>query len=370
MVMQHNALPPRDEMYAALLNRDASFEGLFVFGVRTTGIFCRPTCPARKPAEKNVSYFVNTADALFAGFQPCKRCYPMEPVGAVPDWLRGLIKALESDPSRRWQDQDLRDLGLEPTRVRRWFKQHHDMTFHAFQRARRLGMALGQLSLGGDIPQTAFAAGFESVSGFHDAIKRICGGAPGQARDATVVYLTRIPTPLGPMVIGATETALCLLEFADRSMLETQLKRIRKVLGAVVVPGETAITRLAAEEIDAYFDGSLREFSVPLELSGTDFQRQVWQELETIPFGVTRSYREQAQRINRPSAVRAVAGANGDNRISIIIPCHRVIGADGTLTGYGGGLWRKHWLLEHEGVELTEGVVVKESGNPTHEPLE
>lgn len=357
-------------MYAALLERDSRFEGLFVFGVRTTGIFCRPTCPARKPAQKNVSFFANTADALFAGFRPCKRCYPMEPAGAVPEWLRTLIKALEKDPSRRWQDQDLRDFKLEPSRVRRWFKQHHDMTFHAYQRARRLGLALGQLSLGDDISQTAFASGFESVSGFHDAVKRVCGGAPGQARDSTVVYLTRIPTSLGPMVIGATDSALCFLEFADRRMLETQLKRIRKTLKAVVVPGETAITRLAAQEIDAYFDGSLQEFTVPLELSGTEFQQQVWQELETIPFGVTRSYSEQAKRIGRPSAVRAVAGANGDNRISIIIPCHRVIGADGSLTGYGGGLWRKHWLLEHEGVDLRNGVATKETGNSAPEPLE
>ncbi len=197
--MPYEALPPPDEMFSAVLNRDISYEGLFIFGVRTTGIFCRATCPARKSARENVTFFAITADALFAGFRPCKRCYPMEPAGAVPDWLRGLIKALESDPSRRWQDQDLRDFGLEPTRVRRWFKRHHDMTFHAYQRARRLGLALGQLSLGEDISQTAFASGYESVSGFHDAVKRICGGAPGQARDATVVYLTRISSRLGPM---------------------------------------------------------------------------------------------------------------------------------------------------------------------------
>ncbi len=335
-------------MYLALVRRDPAYEGLFFVGVRTTGIFCRPTCPARKPAESSVEYFGDASRALFAGYRPCKRCHPMEPMGRAPDWLRGLLEEIEADPGRRWRDGDLRGAGLDPARVRRWFKTHHGMTFHAYQRARRLGLALGQLSLGADILDTAFRNGFDSLSGFNEAIQRLAGDSPGCVRGATLVHLTRVPTPLGPMVVGATDEALCLLEFADRRMLETQLKRIRKVLQAVIVPGETEITKSTAEQIGAYLEGSLREFRLPLQTAGTAFQETIWKELRTIPYGETRSYGEQARRIGRPKAVRAVARANGDNRIAIIVPCHRVIGADGGLTGYGGGLWRKRWLLELE----------------------
>jgi AraC family transcriptional regulator of adaptative response/methylated-DNA-[protein]-cysteine methyltransferase len=172
--------------------------------------------------------------------------------------------------------------------------------------------------------------------------------SPEAATAPRVVKLSRVPTPLGPMVAGATEEALCLLEFADRRMLETQLERVRKRLGAVVVSGETEVTRQVAEELESYFGGRLREFTVPLDTSGTELQEAVWAELRTIPYGSTRSYGEQARRVGRPEAVRAVARANGDNRIAIIVPCHRVIGADGSLTGYGGGLWRKRSLLELE----------------------
>ena len=346
------SVPPEPEMWRAFSERDASYDDVFFTGVRTTGIFCRPTCPARKPRRENVEYFGTAAEALFGGYRPCRRCRPMEPKGEAPAWLRGVLEALERAPDRRIRDADLREAGLDPARVRRWFQAHHGMTFQAYQRARRLGSALGQLSIGDDIVQTAYRNGFESLSGFNDAVRRLAGDSPGRVRDATVVRLTRIPTPLGPMLVGATDDALCLLEFAERRMLETQLGRVRRQLGAVLVPGETEVTRRVADELGRYFAGELTEFTVPLATAGTPFQEDVWAELRTIPYGETRSYGEQARRIGRPSAVRAVARANGDNRIAVIIPCHRVIGSDGTLTGYGGGLWRKKRLLELERGEV------------------
>lgn len=335
-------------MWRAFTGRDAGYDGVFFTGVRTTGIFCRPTCPARKPRRENVAFFATAADALFAGFRPCRRCRPLESRGRPPEWLRPLLDDLERQPGRRVTDADLRDRGLDPVRVRRWFRSHHGMTFHAYQRARRLGVALGRLSLGDDITTTAYRTGFESLSGFNDAVQRLTGDAPGGARHTTVLHLTRLPTPLGPMLAGATDEALCLLEFADRRGFEAQLRRIRTRLGAAVVPGETAVTRQLGDELEAYFQGDLRRFTVPLALHGTPFQETVWEELRGIPYGETRSYGEQARRIGRPNAVRAVARANGDNRIAVLVPCHRVIGADGTLTGYGGGLWRKKRLLDLE----------------------
>jgi AraC family transcriptional regulator of adaptative response/methylated-DNA-[protein]-cysteine methyltransferase len=173
------------------------------------------------------------------------------------------------------------------------------------------------------------------------------GAAPTRL-SGPVVTMTRIETPLGPMLAGATDAGVCLLEFVDRAMIETQLDRMRRLLRAALVPGSSPHLDRLADEMRGYFAGLLRRFETPLDMQGTPFQREVWSALQTIPYGETRSYSEQARIVGDPAAVRAVARANGDNRIAIVIPCHRVVGADGSLTGYGGGLWRKRWLLDHE----------------------
>lgn len=346
-------MPSGDEMYQALVQRDASYDGIFVVGVRSTGIFCRPACPARKPLRENVEFFPDVGAALARGFRPCKRCQPMQPPGETPLELKALLAEIDADPALRLRDDDLRQRGLQPAMVRRWFKRHHDMTFQAYQRARRLGNAMGTLAQGAPVTHAAFDSGFDSLSGFQEALRRITGRPAGASRDARVVHLTRVLTPLGPMVLGATDKAVLLLEFTDRRMLETQLRRLEKRLRCVFLPGSTAVGQTLESELGAYFAGTLREFTVPLQPAGTDFQQAVWQVLRTIPYGQTRSYGEQARQLGRPSAVRAVAQANGDNPIAIVVPCHRVIGADGKLTGYGGGLWRKRWLLHHEGVDPT-----------------
>lgn len=335
-------------MYDALVRRDSTYEGLFIVAVKTTGIFCRPTCPARKPKPQNVEYFGGVRDALLAGYRPCLRCRPMEPAGAEPAWLRSLLAEIEADPELRIRDQGLRERGLEPARVRRWFQRNHGMTFHAYQRARRLGNALAQIRQGADLTDTGFGAGFESASGFRDAFAKLFGDTPGRSRQATIVRVTRVLTPLGAMIAAATDAHLLLLEFADRRMLETQIKRLRKLVSPSFVPGDNDILAQTQREIGEYFAGERTTFDVPITLPGTEFQQAVWAGLQTIPYGETRSYAQQAERIGRPAAVRAVGKANGDNRLAIIVPCHRVVGADGALTGYGGQLWRKRALLELE----------------------
>ena len=150
--MMETQLPPTSEMYQALLQRDSAYDGIFFLGVRTTGIFCRPTCPAKKPLRKNVEFFESTRQALLSGYRPCLRCTPMLPNGGVPSWLGGLMAAIEIDPARRWTDADLRGRTLDPARVRRWFKRQHGMTFHAYLRARRLGLAMGRIREGVETP--------------------------------------------------------------------------------------------------------------------------------------------------------------------------------------------------------------------------
>lgn len=346
--MTNPTLPDSPTMYQALLRKDTSFEGIFFAAIKTTGIFCRPSCTARKPKPENVEYYANASDAIRHGYRPCKVCHPMELKDATPDWLEALLQEINADPSIRLRNGDLRARGLQPERVSRWFKKTHGITFHAYQRMLRINQAFGQIRYGETVTDTAFNNGYKSLSGFGESFKKATGFAPAESSKQKIISVTRLLTPLGPMMAGATDSGICLLEFTDRRMLETQLARLKKYLKAEIVPGEHPLFKTLDAQLKEYFERKRRDFELPLDLSGTTFQQQVWGELLRIPFGTTRSYREQAMNIGNPKAVRAVAKANGDNRISIIIPCHRVIGSDGELTGYGGGLWRKKWLLEHE----------------------
>jgi AraC family transcriptional regulator of adaptative response/methylated-DNA-[protein]-cysteine methyltransferase len=176
----------------------------------------------------------------------------------------------------------------------------------------------------------------------------VFGVSPSNSKKANVIDLKRIETPIGTMYACAVEDGICMLEFTDRKMLETELKYLSKVFNATILQGNNPHFDLLEKELSRYFDGQLKEFSVPLVTPGSAFQQLVWKELQTIPYGTVRSYSEQASALNKPLAVRAVANANGMNKISILIPCHRVIGSDGQLTGYGGGIWRKKWLLDLE----------------------
>lgn len=331
------------------MNRDPAFDGVFYTGVSTTGIFCRTTCTARKPRPENVRFFPGLRDAVAAGFRPCKRCRPLLPRGTPPDWVLDLIAAVEADPDHRWTDADLNNQGVAPANARRWFKRNHGLTFHDYARARRMARALDALRDGAGVTHVAFDAGYESLSGFNAAFKKVAGRPPDQARAAVPVFVQRIATPLGTMVAAAVDEGLVLLEFADRRMLETQFERVRsRMPGAVLLTGPHPHTEKITDELNAYFAGKGARFTTPLLTLGTSFQKAVWAQLVKIPAGRTRSYGQVAAEIGRPTAVRAVARANGDNRLAIVVPCHRVVGADGALTGYGGGLWRKRRLLELE----------------------
>jgi len=346
--MSIQTLPPESVMVEAFLSRDASFDGVFVTAVHTTGVFCRPTCPAKKPRRENLSFFGSTRDALRSGYRPCKRCRPLEERGSAPEWLQPLLEEMEADPNRRWTDEELEARGWSPGRVRRWFQRHHGMTFHAYHRARRLASAMDQVRDGAAVSRAAFESGYDSLSGFQEAFRRLFGAPPTQTARSTVIQVDRVTTPLGPMVLGATEEALCLAEFTDRPMLLRQMERVRDRMDAVLVTGRNETLERAGRQLGEYFARRLRRFELPLAPVGTPFQRAVWEELLRIPYGEVRSYGDVARALGRPGAVRAVGKANGGNALAVVIPCHRVVGSDGQLVGYGGGLWRKRRLLEME----------------------
>lgn len=344
-----NAAMTFDEQYDAICRRDPEYVGIFLTAVKTTGIFCRPTCTARTPKRENVEFFAAAQEAIRHGYRPCKVCKPMEPPSETPGFIKALIAELQADPGLRFRAGDLRSRGIEPATVRRWFLRHHRMTFNAYQRMLRLNRAYQELSAGKLVAATAFDSGYESLSGFAEGFRNTFGAAPSQAGETAVIHLMRFSTPIGPMVACATDAGVCLCEFTDRRMLETEFADLQKRLSAVILPAhDNAHLGQLKAELREYFDGARKTFDVPLDTPTTPFRQRVWDELLTIPYGATRSYAEQAMRIGKPTAVRAVASANGQNRVAIVIPCHRVIGADGSLTGYAGGLARKQWLLDHE----------------------
>ena len=362
-----HTLPPRAELERAVRRRDAAYAGIFVVGVTTTGIVCRPGCPARTPRPEHLEFFASVEQALQAGFRPCLRCKPTEPNAGEPAWARDLLLRVEADPEARVRTADLRALGLDPDTVRRHFRRRHGMTFQAYARARRLAGALADLRKGGSIDDAVLDSGFESHSGFRSAFARLFGGPPGRRRDAPAVVVRVLESPLGPLVAGASPRGACLLEFTDRRMLETQLRMLAQRLGAVLVPGRSAHLDLLAREVDEYFAGRRRRFDVPLDLPGTPFQQQVWAALRAIPYGETRSYAALAATIGRPrkarGGARALGRANGQNRLAIVIPCHRVVNEDGSLGGYGGGLRRKQHLLDLERGALASGSVARRAAD-------
>jgi AraC family transcriptional regulator of adaptative response/methylated-DNA-[protein]-cysteine methyltransferase len=296
-----------------------------------------------------VEFFGSIKECLFAGYRPCKRCHPLETNGAPPEWVSKLMARVESAPEERLKAEALRALGITPERARRWFQQHYGMSFAAWCRGHRLAGAFTQIRNGAKLDDAVFGSGFESHSGFRDAFHRTFGNAPGRARlNSARIVCAIIESPLGPLLAAANDEGICLLEYTDRRMLEKNLGTMRKRFNCAVVPGEHLWLTQLRRELAEYFSGKRSAFTAPPAPRGTAFQEQVWRELRRIPHGQTISYDELARRIGRPTAQRAVARANGMNRICILIPCHRVIGKDGTLTGYGGGLWRKRLLLELE----------------------
>ncbi len=350
-------LPPEAEMYQALLRRDRGYDGIFVVGVKTTGIFCRATCFARKPRRENVEYFATASEALLAGYRPCRRCRPLDNGEQPPQWVESLRRRVDRAPTARVSDADLRAMSIDPHRARRYFKRHYGMTFHAYHRARRMGMALREVRAGRDLTEVGFRHGYGSPSGFRYAFARVFGGPPGRHRQAGCLYVRWLDTPLGALVAVAGDDGLCLLEFVDRRGLETQISTLRRRLDGAIVPGRNAHLDAIAVQVGRYFEGTLMRFTVALVMPGTPFQEAVWRRLLQIPYGHTSTYSQLANELDRPGASRAVGRANGDNRLAIVVPCHRVVRADGNLCGYGGGLWRKKWLLDHE-----RGVRIQESG--------
>jgi AraC family transcriptional regulator, regulatory protein of adaptative response / methylated-DNA-[protein]-cysteine methyltransferase len=341
-------LPSHGTLYQALLERDERYDGQVYVCVATTGIFCRLTCPARKPKIENCTFYATIGECIENGFRACKRCHPLQASAMSDPAIKALLTLLDKRPDFRWSEAHIAELGFDLSTVRRSFKRQFGMTFLEMARHKRIKEGFESLSQGGKVITAQHQASFESPSAFRAAFTRLLGGTPSSFSKNPLLLASWILTPLGDMIAVCSQTQLHLLEFIDRKALSNELKKLQFSTKTGIGVGRTKITEQLEDELAAFFGGRKATFETPLALQGSTFTLQVWEELRLIPAGHTRSYSEIARRIGKSSASRAVARANGANQIALLVPCHRVIGADGSLTGYGGGRWRKQRLIEIE----------------------
>jgi AraC family transcriptional regulator, regulatory protein of adaptative response / methylated-DNA-[protein]-cysteine methyltransferase len=334
-----------DAAWAAVLRRDRSFDGRFVTGVLTTGIYCRPSCAARHPARGNVRFFADGTEARAAGLRACKRCRPDEVARDEAAVLAAIdeIKASEGLPRL---DELAAAVGYSPTHFQRVFTRATGLSPTAYARALREERAREALAGGESVTGAIYDAGFESASRFYDSMQGRLGMAPSawvKGGAGVTIRWAVVESSLGPMLVAATEKGVCRLSFGrGREELE------RLFPNAELAEGGAEFGALVQRVVGAVDDPASGR-DIPVDVRGTAFQERVWQELRRIPPGETRSYAEIAAAAGKPKAVRAAGSANGANHVPVLIPCHCVVRSDGSLGGYAYGLDIKKKLLEREG---------------------
>jgi AraC family transcriptional regulator of adaptative response/methylated-DNA-[protein]-cysteine methyltransferase len=336
-------------LYEMLVRRDATLDALVFVAVKSTGIYCRLSCPAAKPLFRNCTFYTSSNECERLGYRPCLRCKPNELAPRSPIVL-DLLDELRADPSFRWSEKQLRNRGYDPSTVRRHFEKELGLSFLKLARNTRVHEALHVNAKRGESAQLE-ASGYRSEAAFKLAIERMYGAASLTRQSASATReeacVDRISTPLGEMVSLATPKGCLLLEFVDRLGLEQEISAMAKRY--IVVFNRIEMHRLIHEQLDEYFAGSRKKFTIPLVTSyGSPFQRSVWSALQDIPLGSTVSYKDVAVRIGSSNLSRPVGTAVAKNQLAILIPCHRVISSSGGLANYGGRIWRKQALLNFE----------------------
>ncbi|WOF42861.1 bifunctional DNA-binding transcriptional regulator/O6-methylguanine-DNA methyltransferase Ada [Sphingopyxis indica] len=334
-----------DQCWAVMQRRDKAFDGRFIVGVLTTGIYCRPSCAARQPLRANVRFFRDGADARAAGLRPCKRCLP-DDVGRDEAAVLAAIKAIQTSE----EPLALADLaartGYSPTHFQRVFTRHTGLSPAAYARALREERAREALSEAGRVTDAIYDAGFSGPSRFYENMEGRMGmtaSAWANGGKGATIHWAVVPTSLGDMLVAATGKGVCRLSFAEgREALEERFP------AAELVEGGAEFAGLLKQVVDAVETPALGFDHIPIDVKGTAFQEAVWRELRKIPAGETRSYAEIAAAVGKPKAVRAAGSANGANNVAVLIPCHRVVRSDGSLGGYAYGLPIKEELLKRE----------------------
>jgi AraC family transcriptional regulator of adaptative response/methylated-DNA-[protein]-cysteine methyltransferase len=340
-----------DARWEAVAARDSSFAGEFYMAVKTTGVYCRPGCPARLPKRANVHFFETRDDAERAGFRPCKRCKPDQPSLAEvhAEKVAQACRLIETADETPKLDDVAAAVGMSPYHFHRIFKQVLGVTPKAYATAHRSRRARKSLIEKGTVTEAIYDAGFNSNGRFYANSREMLGMTPSDFRSGASGQIIRYAiakSSLGLTLVAASEKGICAIFFGDdpeglRKDLQATFPR------AEIVGADESFEKLTAKVL-AFVDDPAKDLDLPLDVRGTAFQHRVWDALRRIPLGSTMSYAGLAKKIGAPNAVRAVARACATNRIAVAIPCHRVVGSDGSLTGYRGGIERKRKLLAKE----------------------
>ena len=339
-----------DTAWAAFMRRDRSWDGRVIGAVKTTGIYCKPSCPARRPKREHVEFFATGEEARSAGFRPCLRCKPDE-VSRDREAVAAAVKLIEQAEEAPSLAEVAEAVGYAPHHFQRLFKRDIGVSPAEYARGLRNRRTEQALKANGRVTDAVYDAGYQSPSGFYSDAKERLGMTPSAWRDGgrgETIRWTTFDSPLGQMLIAATSKGICRLTFDDSV---TSLQRLFPK--ATILKDVGGLKELVEGALVA-IERPLAAPDLPIDVAGTAFQEAVWRELRKIPAGETRSYAEIAAAIGAPKAVRAVGTANGDNHVCVLIPCHRVIRSDGSLGGYGGGINRKKRLLASEGHPVAE----------------
>ena len=335
---------PDDDCWNAAIARDRSFDGRFITGVLTTGIYCRPSCPARHPKRENVRFFADGAAARAAGLRACLRCSP-DDVSRDERAVLSAIAAIKAAEQPLALGALAAEAGYSPAHFQRVFARHTGLSPSAYGRALMAERAAQALSAEGSVTGAIYAAGYSGPSRFYEANQGRLGMAPSAwaaGGKGVTIYWAVVGTSLGQMLVAATDKGVCRLSFNEGiAALEARFPN------ATLAQGDTKFAALLADVVVAV--EAPGDFAhIPLDVKGTAFQEAVWRELQHIPKGETRTYAQLAAAVGKPKAVRAAGSANGANHVSVLIPCHRVIRTGGGLGGYAWGLEIKRKLLEKE----------------------
>jgi AraC family transcriptional regulator of adaptative response/methylated-DNA-[protein]-cysteine methyltransferase len=343
--MENVARLDADTAWAAFMRRDRTWDGRVIGAVHTTGIYCKPSCPAKRPNRENVTFYATTQEARQAGFRPCLRCKPDE-VGRDREAVAAAVKLIEGADEAPSLTEIASAVGYAPHHFQRIFKRDLGVSPAEYARALRNRRAENALRQNGRVTDAVYDAGYSGPSGFYSDAKERLGMTPSAWREGgrgETIRWTHFDSPLGQMLIAATSKGICRLTFDD------SVESLRRLFPKATIVEDSGGLRGLVEGALAAIDQPLAARELPIDVAGTAFQEAVWRELRKIPPGETRSYAQIAAAIGQPTAVRAVGTANGDNHVAVLIPCHRVIRSDGSLGGYAGGLDRKRKLLAAEG---------------------
>lgn len=343
-----------DWSWEAVLRRDPARDATFVFAVRTTGIFCRPSCAARRPKRENVEFFADPSAARLAGYRPCRRCHPDSQVSWTPDPVETARNLVEADPTMATLGHLAKKVGLSPSHLQRRFKARYGLSPREFASAERAARLRAALRSTGSVSRATYDAGYNSSSRVYASARATLGMTPAdyaKGGQGQVIRYTIVTSQFGPLLAAVTDRGVCavLLGSSDRALSRSLVEEFPRASLERVDAGVDTYLQGIVDRIAGQIAGRATPGEpLPLDLVGTEFQVRVWKALLTIPRGETRSYAAVARAIGRPRSVRAVASAISANRLAVLVPCHRVIREDGSFGGYRWGLPLKRRLVDAE----------------------